>query len=88
MRAWPTLQGEAFVPVLAPVVTPEVLNEIDHLPAQVLPDLLSEAYLSKLPEAPLMPFDATGRFEQAVPFGLEEYLELVDTMGRGRAPGP
>jgi hypothetical protein len=29
-----------------------------------------------------MPFDPTGRFAQAVPFGLEKYLELVDTMGR------
>ena len=52
-----------------------------------MPSLLSEAELSVLPEAPLMPFDATGRFEQAVPFGLEEYLELVDTMGRAVHPG-
>jgi hypothetical protein len=28
-----------------------------------------------------MPFGTTSRFEQAVPFGLQEYLELVDTMG-------
>jgi hypothetical protein len=28
-----------------------------------LPKLLSEAELSKLPEAPLMPFDPTARFE-------------------------
>ena len=33
-----------------------------------------------------MPFDATSRFEQAIPFGLQEYIELVDTMARG-APG-
>ena len=33
-----------------------------------------------------MPFDVTSRFEQAVPFGLEEYLELVDTMGRALHP--
>lgn len=33
-----------------------------------------------------MPFDPTSRFEQAVPFGLEEYLELVDTMGRAVHP--
>jgi hypothetical protein len=39
-----------------------------------LTKLLSEEELSKLPEAPLMPFDSTARFEQAVPFGLQEYL--------------
>ena len=33
-----------------------------------------------------MPFDATGRFAQAVPFGLEEYIELVDTLGRAAHP--
>ena len=33
-----------------------------------------------------MPFDSTARFEQAVPFGLQEYLELVDTMGRAVHP--
>ena len=29
-----------------------------------------------------MPFDSTGRFAQGVLFGLEEYLDWVDTMGR------
>ena len=29
-----------------------------------------------------MPFDPTSGFAQVVPFGLEEYLGLVDTMGR------
>jgi hypothetical protein len=51
-----------------------------------LPSLLPEAELAALPEAPLMPFDATGRFEQAIPFGLQEYIELVDTMGRAVHP--
>jgi hypothetical protein len=68
------LQGHAFVPVVAPEPGPAVSG------------LLPEAALAALPEAPLMPFDATGRFEQAVPFGLEEYLELVDTMGRAVHP--
>jgi hypothetical protein len=36
--------------------------------------------LTSLPEAPLMPFDATGRFEQAIPFAFADYLELVDTV--------
>lgn len=49
--------------------------------------LRPEEVLSALPEAPLMPFDPTGQFEQAVPFGLEEYLDLVDTMGRTLHPG-
>ena len=81
------LQGQAFVPVLARMVLPEVVDEMTYLPAQALPGLLSEAELSVLPEAPLMPFDPTSRFEQAVPFGVEEYLELVDTMGRAVHPG-
>jgi hypothetical protein len=81
----------ALVPDVAPVVatpevSPEVLNEAAHSSAQALPALLPEAELSKLPEAPLMPFDATGCFEQAVPFGLQEYLELVDTIGRAVHP--
>ena len=84
------LQGHAFVLVLAPVlamaVPPKVVNEITSLPVQALPGLLPEQELSALPEAPLMPFDVTSRFEQAVPFGLEEYLELVDTMGRAVHP--
>lgn len=33
-----------------------------------------------------MPFDPAGRFAQTEPFGLEEYLELVDTMGRAVHP--
>ena len=55
-------------------------------PPQILPGLLSEAELAELPEAPLMPFDVTSRFEQAIPFGLQEYLELVGTMGRALHP--
>jgi hypothetical protein len=61
-----------LAPVLAPVLViapqPEIEDQIARLPRQALPSLLSEAELSALPEAPLMPFDATGRFEQAVPF--------------------
>jgi REP element-mobilizing transposase RayT len=53
----------------------------------ILPQLLSESELTLLPQAPLMPFDVTGRFEQGIPFGLQEYLELVDGMGRAVHPG-
>lgn len=37
--------------------------------------------------APLMPFDATGRTAWAIPFGLQEYVELVEWTGRGAHPG-
>ena len=84
------LQGQAAVPVLArvamPMALPQVVDKNDMPPLYSLPKLLSEAALATLPEAPLMPFDPTSRFEQAVPFGLEEYLELVDTMGRAVHP--
>jgi hypothetical protein len=39
-----------------------------------------------LPQAPLMPFDATGRTEWAIPFAFEDYLELVDWTGRAVNP--
>lgn len=32
--------------------------------------------------APLMPFDATGREDWAVPFAVEDYLELVESLAR------
>ncbi|MGI9211739.1 MAG: hypothetical protein ACR2HF_04645, partial [Methylococcaceae bacterium] len=38
--------------------------------------------LTGLPKAPLMPFDATGRFQQGIPFSFDDYLELVDSVGR------
>jgi hypothetical protein len=41
---------------------------------------------ARLAEAPLMPFDVTGRVAQAVPFGFEEYLDLVAAMGRAVRP--
>ena len=92
------LQGQTFLPVLAPVnapriapqtapqTIPENVDKNTSQPLQKLPGLLSESELSELPEAPLMPFDVTSRFEQAIPFGLQEYLELVDTMGRALHP--
>jgi REP element-mobilizing transposase RayT len=86
------LQGQAFVPVRAPVAAPalpalpQAADETAPTPSPQWPSLRSEEELSALPEAPLMPFDPTGRFAQAVPFGLEEYLDLVDTMGRAVHP--
>ena len=40
-----------------------------------------------LPQAPLMPFDATGRTPWAVPFGWHDYADLVDWTGRLVRPG-
>ena len=92
------LQGQTFLPVLAPVMAPvnspklapqtipENVDKNTLQPMQILPSLLSESELAELPEAPLMPFDVTSRFEQAIPFELQEYLELVDTMGRAMHP--
>jgi len=44
--------------------------------------LQKEPRLAALPCAPLMPFYATGRLATAIPFALEDYLELVDETGR------
>lgn len=48
--------------------------------------LRSEAHLAQLPQQPLMPFDATGRLRAAIPFSLEDYLELVEVTGRCQHP--
>lgn len=80
------VRGQAFVPVNGPAVAAPSTPD--------MPSLLPEQALAALPEAPPMPFDPTGRFAQGVPFGLEEYLELVDTMGcvvstpKSAAPSP
>ncbi|BDV01802.1 transposase [Thermodesulfomicrobium sp. WS] len=36
----------------------------------------------RLPMAPLLPFDATGHEDWALPCALEDYVELVETVGR------
>lgn len=56
-------------PVSAPGVTP-------------LPALRHEAHLAQLPQQPLMPFDGTARLRAAIPFSIEDYLDLVETTGR------
>jgi hypothetical protein len=48
--------------------------------------LQAESELAPLPQAPLMPFDATGRTPWAIPFAFEDYLELVDWTGRAIRP--
>ena len=42
--------------------------------------------IAALPKAPLMPFDATGRTAWAIPYAFDDYLELVDWMGRAVHP--
>ncbi|MDY0072197.1 MAG: transposase [Thauera sp.] len=48
--------------------------------------LRREEQLAKLTLQPLMPFDATGRLRAAIPFSLEDYLELVEATGRCQHP--
>ena len=81
------------MPVLAPglaiTVPPAVKGEITPLPAQALPGLLSEAELSLLRKAPLMPLDATARLEQAVPFVIPGSIchPGLDKLGPNHDPG-
>ncbi|MDX9976175.1 MAG: transposase [FCB group bacterium] len=53
---------------------------------QPLLPLRIEAHLAQLPQQPLMPFDATGKLGAAIPFSLEDYLELVEATGRCQHP--
>jgi hypothetical protein len=49
----------------------------------------AEAYrdgVAALPRAPLMPFDAAGRTEWAIPYAFDDYLALVDWLGRAVHP--
>ena len=48
--------------------------------------LRREAHLAELPLQPLLPFDATSRLRAAIPFGFEDYLDLVETTGRSLHP--
>jgi len=43
---------------------------------------LPEDRVQILPQAPLLPFDASGRTPWAIPFDFQDYLELVDWTGR------
>ncbi|MFA9462513.1 transposase [Thiohalorhabdus methylotrophus] len=46
----------------------------------------SEEGTAALPKAPLMPFDATGHLDWAIPYAFDDYLELVDWLGRAVHP--
>ncbi len=56
------------------VTAPEVMLDGERLQP--------EAETQVLPQAPLMPFDATAQTPRAVPFAFDDYLELVDWTGR------
>lgn len=58
---------------LTPAAVPSPSAEQSDLPAEPV---------EPWPQAPLMPFDATGRTAWAVPFGFEEYVALVEWTGR------
>jgi len=63
--------------ITADAETLDPVTATSELAALKKPSLLAD-----LPQAPLMPFDATGRFQAGIPFAFEDYLELVDTVGR------
>jgi hypothetical protein len=67
-----------------PATIPEtsLIEATEHTEPTTLSALKKPALLAHLPQAPLMPFDATGRFRLGVPFSFEDYLELVDRVGR------
>ncbi|MDY0269696.1 transposase [Trichloromonas sp.] len=44
--------------------------------------LRSEADLLQLPMAPLLPFEPSETLAAAIPFAFDDYLDLVDTLGR------
>ncbi len=46
----------------------------------------SESGLCQLPVAPLLPFDATETLTASVPFRFDDYLELIDALGRAVHP--
>ena len=66
----------------APAVPAKPHMAARRVPPANSPQLLPEQALAALAAAPLMPFDPTARFALAIPFALEEYLDLVDTVGR------
>jgi len=85
LEAATTLEAEVAVEChheessIIPQEAVAVAEEADALAESPLQTL---SLLTDLPKAPLMPFDATGRFRQGIPFSFEDYLELVDTVGR------
>jgi len=59
---------------------PAQLNTTTSLTA--LLRLRCEVALQKLSQAPLLPFEPTSTLSTGIPFAFDDYLELVDTIGR------
>ena len=78
--------GYAPVAPDAPAVVPEASAAADAAAGAGSAEALAPEPTA-LPQAPLMPFDATGRTPWAVPFGWHDYAELVDWTGRLVRPG-
>jgi len=72
-------------PAVLPVQNAEPLQTLT--PAKTQPPLQGTSVFFDLPQARLAPFDATGQFEQAIPFAFDDYLELIDIVGRAIRPG-
>lgn len=73
-----TLKADKKTPVLAGLS--------HHLPTTKeqgpMLNLRIESVLQKLTEAPLLPFEPTSSLSAGIPFSFDDYLELVDTVGR------
>jgi hypothetical protein len=57
-----------------------VINEENNL--RQLLNIRCESSLCQLPVAPLLPFNSSEDLGTAIPFLFEDYLELIDTLGR------
>jgi hypothetical protein len=75
----------AEVPEKAGPDAPPKKSKAAPQPVTQAPDgktLRAEKEVTPLPRAKLMSFDAASQIPWAIPFGLEDYLELVDWTGR------
>jgi REP element-mobilizing transposase RayT len=69
-----TPEDSDFTSIQQRIEESQAKPKITNQPAEVAEDTPSEA--------PLLPFDATARTTWAIPFGYDDYLELVDWTGR------
>jgi len=63
------------------------LTDLKHHPQStkgrtLMLNLRIESVLEKLTQAPLMPFEPTSSLSAGIPFSFDDYLELVDCVGR------
>ena len=77
MRAPSTISATTASPAASALAPPRAAGAPDSSAGP-----RSETKFTSLPKQPLMPFDATARLYAAIPFALDDYLELVETAGR------